>query len=210
MANASQMSRAYLVGGGIASLAAAVFLVRDAGMPGENIRILEELPKAGGALDGGGAPGDGYVTRGGRMLEDEAYVCLWNLLDSIPTLGDETVSVLQETEEFNARWLTQANARLIGADGHVVDSSQLGFTTGDRVEMARLLTLPESVIGARRIEDFFSAHFFTTNFWAMWRTTFGFQNWHSAIELKRYFLRFLQELPRIHTLAGVRRTRLNR
>jgi oleate hydratase len=69
--------------------------------------------------------------------------------------------------------------------------------------------LPESVIGARRIEDFFSPHFFETNFWAMWRTTFAFQNWHSAIELKRYFLRFMQEFPRMHTLAGVRRTRLN-
>lgn len=43
----------------------------------------------------------------------------------------------------------------------------------------------------------------------MWRTTFAFQNWHSAIELKRYMLRFLQEFPRIHTLGGVRRTALN-
>ncbi|MGW0748174.1 oleate hydratase [Streptomyces sp. NPDC002587] len=209
MTNETQASRAYLVGGGIASLAAAVFLVRDAGMPGENISILEELPQAGGALDGSGVPETGYVTRGGRMLEDEAYVCLWNLLETIPTLDDDTVSVLQETEEFNARWLTHANARLIDSDGRILDASQLGFTTADRVEMARLLALPESVIGARRIEDFFSEHFFTTNFWAMWRTTFAFQNWHSAIELKRYFLRFLQELPRIHTLAGVRRTRLN-
>lgn len=195
MTDDAQISRAYLVGGGIASLAAAVFLVRDAGMSGENIRILEELPTAGGALDGGGAPETGYVTRGGRMLEDEAYVCLWNLLETIPTLGDDAVSVLQETEEFNARWLTHANARLIDADGHILDASQLGFTTADRVEMARLLALPESVIGARRIEDFFSPHFFTTNFWTMWRTTFAFQNWHSATELKRYFLRFLQELP---------------
>ncbi|MFJ5811968.1 oleate hydratase [Streptomyces sp. NPDC093093] len=209
MTDDAQISRAYLVGGGIASLAAAVFLVRDAGMPGENIRILEELPTAGGALDGDGAPESGYVTRGGRMLEDEAYVCLWNLLETIPTLGDDAVSVLQETKEFNARWLTHANARLIDADGHILDASRLGFTTADRVEMARLLALPESVIGARRIEDFFSPHFFTTNFWAMWRTTFAFQNWHGAIELKRYFLRFLQELPRIHTLVGVRRTRLN-
>ncbi|MER7463298.1 oleate hydratase [Streptomyces sp. NPDC097981] len=209
MTNEAQDSRAYLVGGGIASLAAAVFLVRDAGMPGENIRILEELPKAGGALDGGGAPGPGYVTRGGRMLEDEAYVCLWNLLETIPTLGDDAVSVLQETEEFNAAHVSHAHARLIDHAGNILDASQLGFTTADRVEMARLLALPESVIGARRIEDFFSPHFFTTNFWAMWRTTFAFQNWHSAIELKRYFLRFLQELPRIHTLAGVRRTRLN-
>ncbi|MET3983085.1 oleate hydratase [Streptomyces sp. PvR034] len=209
MTNETQGSRAYLVGGGIASLAAAVFLVRDAGMPGEDIHILEELPRAGGALDGSGAPGTGYVTRGGRMLEDEAYVCLWNLLETIPTLGDASTSVLRETEEFNHRWPSHAAARLIDADGHILDASELGFTTADRVEMARLLALPESVIGARRIEDFFSEHFFTTNFWAMWRTTFAFQNWHSAIELKRYFLRFLQELPRIHTLSGVRRTRLN-
>jgi oleate hydratase len=55
----------------------------------------------------------------------------------------------------------------------------------------------------------FSRHFFTTNFWQMWRTTFAFQNWHSAIELRRYFIRFVQEFPRIHTLSGVRRTVYN-
>jgi oleate hydratase len=43
----------------------------------------------------------------------------------------------------------------------------------------------------------------------MWRTTFAFQKWHSAAELRRYFLRFVQEFPRIHTLAGVRRTKYN-
>ena len=43
----------------------------------------------------------------------------------------------------------------------------------------------------------------------MWRTTFAFQNWHSAIELKRYMLRFIQEFPQMHTLAGVRRTKYN-
>ena len=73
----------------------------------------------------------------------------------------------------------------------------------------RLLVTPERSLGTKRIEDCFSPHFFETNFWAMWRTTFAFQNWHSAIELKRYMLRFLQEFPRIHTLAGVRRTALN-
>ena len=43
----------------------------------------------------------------------------------------------------------------------------------------------------------------------MWRTTFAFQNWHSAIELKRYMLRFIQEFPRMHTLSGVNRTKYN-
>lgn len=43
---------AYIVGGGLAGLAAGVFLVRDAQMPGKHIHILEELPVAGGSLDG--------------------------------------------------------------------------------------------------------------------------------------------------------------
>jgi len=64
-------------------------------------------------------------------------------------------------------------------------------------------------LGARRIDEMFSRHFFTTNFWQMWRTTFAFQNWHSATELSRYFIRFVQEFPRIHTLSGVRRTVCN-
>ncbi|MEU5793936.1 oleate hydratase [Streptomyces sp. NPDC047813] len=208
MADAPRQSRVHLVGGGIASLAAAVFLVRDANLPGGNIRVLEELPVAGGSMDGGGEPA-GYVTRGGRMLEEEAYTCLWDLLETIPTLDDETVSVRQEIIDFNERWPTEAKARLIGAGARVLDAADYGLDTHDRRELLRLLMLPEREIGARRIEDFFSPHFFGTHFWTMWRTTFAFQNWHSAIELRRYFLRFLQEFPRLHTLSGVRRTRLN-
>ncbi|MGW3106497.1 oleate hydratase [Streptomyces sp. NPDC001100] len=208
MADAPHASHAYLVGGGIASLAAAAFLVRDADFPGEHIHVLEELPVAGGSMDGSGEPA-GYVTRGGRMLEEEAYTCLWNLLETIPTLTDETVSVREEITEFNAKWPTDAKARLIGRGTTILDAADYGLDTRDRLELTRLLVLPEAVIGARRIEDFFSPHFFATNFWTMWRTTFAFQNWHSAIELKRYLLRFMQEFPRMHTLAGVRRTRLN-
>ncbi|MFJ6134744.1 oleate hydratase [Kitasatospora sp. NPDC092286] len=211
MTSADSQPQAYLVGGGIASLAAAVFLVRDARLPGSSVHILEESRIAGGALDGATAPVPerGYVSRGGRMLEDEAYVCLWDLLESIPTLTDPETTVREEIVAFNKVWHTNAQARLIDRDHTVLDAADLGLNAHDRAEMTRLLALPERVIGTRRIEDFFSEHFFRTNFWAMWRSTFAFQNWHSAIELKRYFLRFIQEFPRIHTLSGVRRTRLN-
>ena len=37
---------AYVIGSGLAGLAAAVFLIRDAKMKGEKIHILEELPVA--------------------------------------------------------------------------------------------------------------------------------------------------------------------
>lgn len=38
---------------------------------------------------------------------------------------------------------------------------------------------------------------------------FAFEPWHSAVEFKRYLHRFVQEFPRINTLAGVDRTPLN-
>jgi oleate hydratase len=207
----SSGSKVYLVGGGIAALAAAVFLVRDAGVRGQDIHILEQLPIAGGSMDGVPAPTaeGGYVTRGGRMFEEEHYVCLWNLLESIPALEYPNFSVRDEFLAFNAENPTDAKARIILRDHSIADAARLGLDLRDRADMARLLALPERVIGARRIEDFFQPHFFATNFWCMWRTTFAFQNWHSAIELKRYFLCFIQEFDRIHTLAGVRRSKYN-
>ena len=44
-------SKVYLAGAGIASLASAVYLVKDAGVPGENIFILEQDAILGGACD---------------------------------------------------------------------------------------------------------------------------------------------------------------
>jgi oleate hydratase len=207
--NTTDAAKTYIIGGGIASLSAAVLLIRDGGFCGANIHILEELEVAGGALDGSGDPVKGYVTRGGRMWTEEAYVCLWNVLDSIPTLANPTRSVKDDIWAFNRAWHSASHARLIGKDHTILDATDLGFNLQDRLEIMRLLAMPERIIGTKRIEDCFSSHFFATNFWAMWRTTFAFQNWHSAIELKRYMLRFMQEFPRIHTLAGVRRSAFN-
>lgn len=75
---------AYLVGSGLAALAAACFLVRDAQMPGKNIHILEAMDVAGGACDGIDDPTRGYVMRGGREMEDH-FECLWDLFRSIPS-----------------------------------------------------------------------------------------------------------------------------
>jgi len=53
----STKSKAYLVGGGIGSLAAAAFMIRDGSLPGGNISILEAAPILGGSLDGSGDRG---------------------------------------------------------------------------------------------------------------------------------------------------------
>jgi oleate hydratase len=207
----NEQKHLWIVGGGIAGMAVAAFAIRDAGVPGANIHILEELGLPGGSLDGGPAPdgANAWVTRGGRMLTDETYLCTWDLFDSIPSLEDPQTSVRQEVIDFNLRVPTHAQARLIDAQHHIVDATQYGFSNGDRMALLRLMALNDKALGTRRIDEMFSEHFFSTNFWRMWRTTFAFQKWHSAAELRRYFLRFVQEFSRIHTLEGVRRTKYN-
>ena len=60
--NVDQKS-AYIIGGGLAGLATAVFLVRDGQMSGEKIHIYEELPTPGGSLDGEKRANIGFGTR---------------------------------------------------------------------------------------------------------------------------------------------------
>ena len=89
----------YLVGGGIASLAAAVFLIRDCDVQGHAITILEESSRIGGSLDAAGNATDGYIMRGGRMIESK-YLCTCDLFSSIPTL-DGSRTVTQEILDWN-------------------------------------------------------------------------------------------------------------
>jgi oleate hydratase len=199
---------AHLVGGGIAALASAAYLIRDGGLPGGNITIYEETTKLGGSLDGAGAPKPGYMVRGGRMFTYEAYTCTFDLLSFIPSIDDPDNTISDDTHAFNEQHIPHSNARLVRG-GEKVDVSVLGFSNKNRLDLIELMAVSEESLGAKRIEDVFEPAFFKTNFWFMWVTTFAFQPWHSAVELKRYLQRFIQEFPRIHTLAGVRRTRYN-
>jgi oleate hydratase len=203
----SERRRAYLVGGGIASLAAATYLVRDAGMDGDRITVYEALPVNGGSLDGRGNPRDGYTIRGGRMF-NFSYLNTYELLASIPSLDDPGRSVRDEIDAFNARIKTDARARLI-AGGEAVDVTSMGFSVKDRADLVGMVLRTEHSLGARRIQDCFEPAFLETNFWLMWATMFGFEPWHSAVEFKRYLHRFAHEFHRINTLAGVDRTPLN-
>ena len=202
-------SNAFLVGGGIGSLAAAAFLIRDGKLPGGNISILEAAPILGGSLDGGGDPAGGYSLRGGRMLTTDNYECTWDLYKSIPSLQNEGKTVFEETVEFNERHEAHSMARLVDGRRAKVPVTSMGFSMQDRMELLRLSNADEGTLGAKCITDCLSPAFFDTEFWYMWATTFAFQPWHSAIEFKRYLHRFMLEFSRIETLAGVKRTIYN-
>ncbi len=196
----------YFIGGGIGSLAGAAFLIRDGGVAGGDITIYEQLPLLGGSLDGARLADGSYSLRGGRMLTTDHYECTWDLLAGIPSLQHPGLTVRDETVTFNVELKPHSRARLVDRNRHKVDVRRMGFSMRDRMELLRLIEASEESLGNSRITDWLSPGFFETNFWLMWQTTFAFQPWHSAVELKRYLHRFMSEFPRIETLGGVKRT----
>jgi len=198
-----------MIGGGIGSLSAAAFLIRDGGMPGGNITILEALPVMGGSLDATGDPARGYSMRGGRMLTVDNYECTWDLFKSIPSLDQPGRSVFEETVEFNEKHKSHSMARLVDRRRAKVPVKSMGFSMQDRKELLKLTEASEETLGTSCISDWLSPAFFETEFWYMGVTTFAFQPWHSAVEFKRYLHRFMLEFSRIETLAGVKRTVYN-
>ncbi|KAA0987300.1 oleate hydratase [Pseudomonas sp. ANT_J12] len=198
--------RFYLVGGGIAAMAAAAFMIRDGDVMGRNITLFEKLDTPGGSLDGGGSAQDGYVLRGGRMFESK-YVCTLELFASIPTLDGKT-TVTQETLAWNERMHTSSKSRL-ARNGLRETAPEFGLTEGDILTIERIAIESEAALGRTTIADQFSESFFQTQFWLMWCTTFAFQPWHSAAEFRRYIVRFAHMVAGFNRLEGIMRTVYN-
>ena len=200
---------AYLVGSGLASLAAACFLVRDAQMPGKNIHILEAMDIAGGACDGIDDPTRGYVMRGGREMEDH-FECLWDLFHSIPSLEVPGASVLDEYYWLNKHdpnySLCRATERR-GEDAHT--DGKFGLSQNGSMEIMKLFFTKDEDLYDKTIEDVFDDEVFGSQFWLYWRTMFAFENWHSALEMKRYFQRFIHHIGGLPDFSALKFTRYN-
>ncbi|KAJ3399066.1 hypothetical protein HDU80_008308 [Chytriomyces hyalinus] len=202
-------TKAYLIGGGIASLSSAVYMIRHANMNPKDIEIFENLKVTGGSMDASGDHKKAYLMRGGRMFDQEAYTCLFDLLSEIPSIYNEGKSCKDDIFEFSVQIPTDAHARLIEEGCVKADASKLGVSLVDNARFGELLVMPENLIQGRGINDYFTDAFFESNFWYCMRSTFAFQPWHSLIEFKRYCLRFMHEVPKLFNLGGVWRSPFN-
>lgn len=184
---------AHIVGGGLAGLATAVFLVRDAQVPGRQIHIYEELPIPGGSLDGDNRPNVGFVIRGGREMENH-FETMWDMYRSIPSLEIKGASYLDEFYWLDQDDPNSSNTRLIYKRGQRVPTDGKYELDDKAMELVKLVMTPESKLGRQTLEDFFTPDFFESNFWSYWATMFAFEKWHSAVEMRRYAMRFIHHI----------------
>lgn len=204
-----EKKEAYIVGGGLAGLAAAVFLIRDGHMAGEKIHVLEELSLSGGSLDGKFIPHDGFVTRGGREMENH-FECLWDLFRSIPSLEVEDASVLDEFYWLDHDDPNSSNCRIIHNRGQrAADDGGFTLSATAQKELTQLFMTSEDQLIGKKIEDVFGDEFFESNFWLYWCTMFAFEKWHSAIEMRRYVLRFVHHIDGLPDFTALKFTRYN-
>lgn len=220
-----------MIGTGIANLAAGIYLIRDGGWSGNQITMFG-LEKHG--ANDGAAVADyeqeygnqslsnnrGYLAKGGRMLNEETYENLWDILRSVPSLDNPGQSVTDDILNFDHAHPTHDVARLmdkkngIRNNGGADDYNRMQFNNKDRYLLSKLMMMPESKedkLNDISIAEWFaeSPHIFSTNFWYMWETTFAFKKESSAMELRRYMNRMILEFSRINTLEGVTRTPYN-
>jgi oleate hydratase len=203
----NEQRKVHLIGAGIASMTAAAYLIRDGGFSGSNITMYEQDYMPGGCLDARGDAEKGYNMQGERMFEPN-YVCTYDLMSFIPSLVDPNKSILEDTLAYSRTYPWNNKCRLVDK-GKRLDADHYGLTLQHNMEMLALNTKPEKAFNDKRISDVFSESFFDTNFWHMWKTLFAFEPWHSAIELRRYFLRFMHLMPDQRTMSKIIRTRYN-
>ena len=200
---------AYIMGSGLAGLSAAFFLVRDAKMPGGNIHILEKDPIPGGAMDGWQYPLLGYTMRGGREM-DNHFEVMWDILRDVPSIENADYSVLDEYYWLNKDDPNYSLCRVTENRGQNAHTDKK-FAVSDKAQeqILKLYLTPEKDLENKTIEDVFDDEVLNSNFWLYWRTMFAFENWHSALEMKRYMQRFVHHIDGLPDLSALRFTKYN-
>lgn len=199
--------KAYIVGGGIAGLATAVFLVDDAQMPGENITILEKHSDIGGSMDGTRNE-HGYLCRGERELEP-FMECLWYLCSKIPSIENDGRTVLDDIVDFNKDEPIHSEARVMVNQGQIYSRvHDYKLDPKHLANMTKIIATPESELEDLSIEDCFDESFFESSFWICFHSCLAFKRYHSIIEARRYWQRF-SFVNRHEYLEGIIHTKYN-
>lgn len=200
---------AYIVGSGLAGLSAAFYLVRDAKVKGENIHVLELLPRTGGSCDGYHDITKGFYMRGGREM-DNHFECMWDMFRDVPSIEDENCSVLDEYYWLNKRDPNYSLCRATvnrGQDAHT--DGKFNLDKEAQKEVLKLYLTPEKDLEDKKISDCFTEHFWKSNFWLYWQTMFAFQRWSSALEMKRYLTRYVHHIDGLPDFSALRFTKYN-
>ncbi|OJJ47347.1 hypothetical protein ASPZODRAFT_16027 [Penicilliopsis zonata CBS 506.65] len=197
-----QQSQCWIIGGGVACLAAAVHLL-ETGIPGPNIHFIEIISSERDKqqrLSSFGNAVDGYSIHAG-LQPDFHGQCMRDLLRLVPSDPAHPRESLYETLQTEWRQAetssSQTPTRLLqhGQRSHL---HHFDLKLQDRLDLARIMMVAEDSLADQSIRQLFDSRFFASTFWIFWSTTFALQPWHSAKELRRHLCKHLPDIQEIN------------
>ena len=129
---------------------------------------------------------------------------------SIPSLEDPELSVLDEFYRLNKHDPNYSLCRATedrGKDAHT--DGRFNLSQKGCMEIMKLFLTKDEDLYDKTIEDVFDEEVFDSTFWLYWRTMFAFENWHSALEMKLYFQRFIHHIAGLPDFSALKFTRYN-
>lgn len=167
--------QAWLIGSGVASLAAAVHLVKQAKVPADQVHILDVHHVSGGAMEVSGNSKDGYIYHTGAQpyFQEE---CVTNLLTMVPDPGHPEKTLWEAIKEHEryTRPMNKAHTRAITQNEEGlrrVDTHKLPIGAKLRMDLIRFILENEKIFDLKKISDVFDTTFFESGFWTLWSTT---------------------------------------
>lgn len=160
----------WILGSSIGSLAAAVFLIRDAEIPAPQIHLLESR----------GAPEDGLPTTGDAASGyDHRSSCLTLICDTyteyllsrVPSIACPEQTALDNLNSFKED--VAATRLLVQGDNHLKAIDPSNSNIGWKVWMSLMTFVlkSEKSLDRKVIHDCFKAKFFSSEFWIVWSST---------------------------------------
>ena len=152
-------------------------------MSGQDITVYEADDRLGGAFSLAG-DASGYICRPAPLMRSSA---------ARSTCSRQ--SPRWAIRRFPSRTISSPSMTATTTTGHTSSTTAhhgaFGLSVRDRLDLVRLALTPEAMLDGRRIDEFFRADFFATEFWLLWTTIMGPLPQHSAMEMRRYMNRFL-------------------
>lgn len=166
---------AWILGSGVQSLAAAVYLIEEANVPPNRVHILETIGKADQSTANVGDPVNGYEYRSGAV---PVFSGVWieDLLCKIPSQarpGKTALDDIVELFDVGASNRTLCTRLLAEKSGEIscIKTKQVSLGFRDRRDLSRLSGKTEQALERSRILDHFHESFFRSDYWLIIATT---------------------------------------
>lgn len=175
----TENTEAWIVGSGTASLASALYLIKQAKVQPSRVHILDKHASLGERPYNQGDPSSGYDQFAG-CLPVPVDSLIKELLAMTPSIEMPGRSLLDEIETAKATRLSAKGsdrtcflAQTGGSMEHLpVGSLDLGYKL--RATLTLFLLKREKYLMARQIRDIFPDSFFKSAFWIVWSTQYVF------------------------------------